>query len=156
VQVALVIGSAQAELAVLIQILRRHAQGVGGFDHEQIGLGTGLELQAIRRAARNDDVIIWPKGERAEHGVQHALALMYEDDLIRGGIAVELGLTLGRPAAKERDVVVDQQRNTARDWITGGLDRTRAQMVMAQARLSDRINCQRSRRFNLLHPCGRP
>ena len=101
VQVALVIGSAQAKLAVWVQIIRRNADVAGRLDDEQVRRRVAFEFDAIGHAARNHDVVERLERQGAEHGMQRALAVMHEDDFIGVRIAIKLRLRLGGPAARQ-------------------------------------------------------
>ena len=102
-QVALAVGSAEAELAVGVEVA---AAGWSTLPADSMtsrsGLGAGVEVDAVRRAARDDDVVERPERQRAEHGVQRAPAVMDEEDFVGVGVAEQLGLRLGRPAAGQR------------------------------------------------------
>ena len=87
------------------------------------GVVAGLELDAIGRAARNDDVVERPERQRAEHRVQRSPAAVDEEDLVgrrRCGNSSSCG-SVG-PAAGEQDhVAVAQQRHAAGDRVAAAL-----------------------------------
>src|SRR5262249_29509630 len=69
VEIALAVWSAEAKLAVRIQIAVWDHDAAVGFEDQQVWLRRGIKLDAIRRATRNDDVIERLKGQHAEYGV---------------------------------------------------------------------------------------
>src|SRR5262249_40026610 len=122
------------KLAVRIQIAVWDHDAAVGFEDQQVWLRRGIKLDAIRRATRNDDVIERLKGQHAEYGAQRALALMDEDHFVGRSVAIELGLWLGRAAARHDDVIVYQQRQPASDRVAVRLQAAGAEVMMPQRR----------------------
>jgi hypothetical protein len=109
VEVPFTVGGAKANLAVGIQVAWRDDDIIGRFDDEQIRLCAGLKFQTVGRTVRNHDVVIRLERMQAEHRVEHALAAMNEQDLIRGGVAIQLFLRLGWPTARELDIHIHHE-----------------------------------------------
>ena len=66
VQIAFAVRSAEAELAVGIEIARRNDDVVRRLDDEQIRLNFRIKIDPVSRAVRDDDVIVGLEGQHAE------------------------------------------------------------------------------------------
>ncbi len=81
-----------------------------------------VEAEAVGRPARDHDVVVPAVGQRAEHRLEHALALVDEDDLVALAVAVEVvGLRL-RDADAHLDVGVVLQHAAAQHCVALGLE----------------------------------
>ncbi len=156
VQIALIIGSAHAELPIRIQVIGRNYDTPGRLEDEQIRLGPGVKFQPIGRAARHDNVIEWPKGQRPKHGVHDALALVNENDLVGAGITIKLSLPLGGPAAGQDNIIVEKKGNAAGQRIAGRLDGPRLEMMVPQGRFTDGFQRHHAGCLDLVDPGWRP
>ena len=102
--------------------------------------GLLVDLDLVLVAALVDIWIItrnYLDAQHAEHGGKRALALVDEDHLVGGGIAIEFRLWLGRPAARHHHVGVEQQRDAAGDRVAGSGHASALEVMMAQHRLLD-------------------
>ena len=116
-------------------------------------MNAGVELQAVGRATRDDDVVARLEGKRAEDAVQHAGALMDKENLVRRGIAIQLCLWFGRAATGHDHIVVDQQRNPPGNRRPVGLHVPRLQVMMAENGLVDYVYGRHAGRLNFAHAC---
>ena len=155
-EVALVVWSAQADLAVAVQVARRDLHVARRFDDQEVRLRPGVELHAVGGAARHHDVVVRLERQRAEHRVQGAPALLDEQHLVGHGVAVQLRLPHGRPAAQHRDIGVGQDRNPAADWVARRFHRRGLDVVVPQRRLVHRVDINGADRLDLAHPRRRP
>jgi hypothetical protein len=119
---------ALAERRVLEQLAVPVAVAVGrldlaGREERQPGLRAAVEVEAVRRAARDDDVVELPEGQRAERRLQGARALLDVEDLVALARAEDALLLLGRLADAQLDVAVVHQDLAAGDGVALGLDR---------------------------------
>ena len=96
------------------------------------GCDVRVELEAVSRAVRDDDVVVGLNGSAPNMLVQRASALVDEDHLVGGGVAVEFRLRQLGPAAPHGDVGVREQRHAARDRIAGRLHVARLEMMVPQ------------------------
>ena len=64
VQIAFAVGSAEAQLAIRVQVVRWDCDSAGRFDDEQIGVG--VEFDSVRRRTRDHDIIAIAERQRAE------------------------------------------------------------------------------------------
>jgi hypothetical protein len=84
-----------------------------------------VEAEAVRRPARDHDVVVLAVRQRAEDRLDDALALVDEDDLVALAVAVEVvGLGL-RDADPDLDVVVVLEHAPAQHRVAQRLHRAR-------------------------------
>ena len=69
-------------MSVVVEVLRRDVHRARGFDHEQVRLRAGVEVEAVGGASRDADVVERPEGKDAELREEPSAALVNEDDLV--------------------------------------------------------------------------
>src|SRR6059058_786976 len=117
--VAVVVRRAFHDLAVVVAVAPRDLDQPGRLEHE-IALRPA-RVEAIRRPARNDDVVALLVRDVAEDGLQRPRSLVHEDDLVALAVAEEVVHALRRPAERDLDVVVPHQEPAPRDLVALGL-----------------------------------
>ena len=119
VDVAVVVRRALHQLSVLVAIAARDLDQPWRLEDEVALLA--FRLEAVRRAARDDDVVALGVREVAEDRLERARALVDEDHLVALAVAEEVVHRAGRPAERDLDVVVPHQQAAAGDLVAGGL-----------------------------------
>jgi hypothetical protein len=143
-------------LTVGIEIFPGNRNVAGRLDHEHIGLAGWLEFEAIGRAPGDDDVIKVAKRQGTEHRMQRAAAGMDEDHLVGIRVTEQLLLRLLGATARQRDIVVAEEHEAARDGVARAGNRSCFHMMMAQRRLIAEVGRDRPRRFETDHASWRP
>ena len=123
VEVALGVRGVLEQLAVAVAVAVGRLDLAGRVEADPELLDALVQAPAVRRAARDDDVVLLAEGHRAEHRVQHAAAAVDVDDLVALAVAVEALVGLGRLADRGLDVVVEHQQAPAADRVAAGVDR---------------------------------
>ncbi len=155
-EVALAKGSAQLQLAVVVLIASGNLQAAARLDHEQVGLQGRVEFETVGCGSRNDDVIEVAKRQGPEHCAKRSFAAVDENQLVRVGIAIKLFLGLKRPAPRQRDVLVAQEDEPARDGIAGPGNRAGLQMVMSERGFVAKLRRHRPGGLDPHHASGGP
>ena len=87
-----------------------------------------LGPEAVRRAARDDDVVALLVGDVAERRLERARPLVDEDHLVALAVAEEVLHRRRRPAERDLHVAVPHQQSAARDLVARGLDAGRLEV----------------------------
>jgi hypothetical protein len=114
-----------------------------------------IEIQAVRCAARNDNVIELSEGQGTEHRVQDASTLVDENDLVGVRIAEKLSLRLLWSTPRECDIVVAKQDDPARNRIARARYGSCLQMMMTKRWLIEPFGTGSFHRLKLEHARGR-
>src|SRR5579864_6777109 len=100
------------QLPVAVAIPVRRLDLTGGVERE-VELVLTVWHEAVRRAARDYDVVVRPVRQRPERGLKDPPALVHEDDLVAFAVAIEVALLLRRAAQPDLNVVVEHQHAPA-------------------------------------------
>ena len=147
---------AQPQLAVGVEVSRRKDDVVARFDHQQVWRNVRIELDQVGGGARDEDVVEGLEGQHAERREQLAAALVDEDHLVGGAVAIQFRLRLDRPAAPQGHVGVGEHRQSARDGVAARLHLPGLEVMMPQHRLLDHVKRPGAGRLDLADACGRP
>ena len=113
------------QLAVAVAVAIRRLDLAGRVEAEpELLLALG-QLEGVRRAARDDDVVALAERHAADDGAQHAAAAVHVEHLVALSVAVEAVELLGRLADRHLDVVVEHQEAAAGDGIAARLHAVR-------------------------------
>ena len=117
--VAVVVRRALDQLPVLVPVAARDLDQSRRLEDEIPLRPFGLE--AVGRAARDDDVVALGVRQVAEDRLERARALVDEDHLVALAVAEEVVHRPGRAAERDLDVVVPHQQAAAGDLVALGL-----------------------------------
>src|ERR1019366_3367017 len=109
VKVALAEWRELRELPVARAVAVRHVDQTGHLDAQHASAGDVVEVDAVDRAAGDDDVVVPLEGEVTELAVQRTAPLVHEEHLVRGAVDVEHLLRVHRRDQTDVHVVVDQE-----------------------------------------------
>src|SRR5436853_274658 len=126
--VAVVVRRAFHDLPVVVAVAPRDLDQPRRLEDE-IALRPA-RVEAIRRPARNDDVVALLVRDVAEDGLQRPRSLVHEDDLVALAVAEEVVHALGRAAEGDLDVVVPHQEAATGDLVSFGLGVERLEVTV--------------------------
>jgi hypothetical protein len=121
VDVAVVVRRALEQLAVLVAVTLRDLDQARRLEDE-VALLVRLGDEAVRRAARDDEIVAVLVREVAEDRLERAGAFVDEDALVALAVPEEGLHPLGRAAERDLDVVVPHQEPSAADRVAAGRD----------------------------------
>ena len=153
VDVPVVVRGALHDLAVLVAVAARDLDQAGGFE-DQVPLLT-FRPEAVRRAARNHDVVALLVRELAEDRLQRPRALVDEDHLVPFAVPEEVLHLLGGPAERDLDVRVPHQEPAAGDLVAAGLDALGVHHPVLVGLRHPLLTHDRLELADLLHTAGR-
>ena len=113
------------------------------------------KLEAVRRAARDDDVVALAERHAPEDRAQNAGAAVHVDDLVALAVSVEALERLGRLRDRDLDVAVPHQQAPARERVTARLDRLGVREPVDVRLRHPLLALDRAERADLVEPAGR-
>jgi len=126
--VAVVVGRAFEHLPVLIAVAARNLDQTRRLEDE-VAL-VALRTEAIRRAARDDEVVALFVRDVAEDRLERAAAFVDEHDLVALAVAEEVVHLLLRSAERDLDVVVPHQNAPPGDLVAFRADVVRLEVAV--------------------------
>jgi hypothetical protein len=124
--VAVVVRRALEHLPVLVAVAARDLDLTRALEDEVTLLA--LRAEAVRRPARDDDVVPVLVRHVPEDRLERARALVDEDDLVALAVAEEVLHLLLRAAERDLDVVVPHQHAAPGDLVAVGVDPVRLEV----------------------------
>jgi hypothetical protein len=109
-EVALRVRRVLEQLAVAVAVAVGRLDLARRVEADPLLLDALVGRPAVRRAARDDDVVLLAVRHAPEHRVEHAAAAVDVDDLVALAVAVEAVHRLGRLADRDLDVAVEHQQ----------------------------------------------
>ena len=113
------------QLPVAVAVAVRRLDLARGVEAEPELLLAQRQLEAVRGAARDHDVVALAERHAAEHRAQHAAAAVDVEHLVALAVPVEAVERLDRLADRHLDVVVEHQEPAAGDRVAARLDGVR-------------------------------
>ena len=98
------------QLAVAVAVAVRRLDLARRVEAHPVLLDALGGLPAVRRAARDDDVVLLAVRDRAEHRPDETRAAVHVDDLVALAVSIEAVHRLGRLADRDLDVAVPHSR----------------------------------------------
>ena len=149
VDVAVVVGSALEDLAVLVPVPARDLDEPGRLE-DQVAL-RALWDEPIRRPARDDDVVPVLVRDVAENRLESSRALVDEDHLVALAVPEEVVHARLRAAERDLDVRVPHQRAAPADLVALRLDVVRVHASMSVRLGHPFLALDRRERAELFH-----
>src|SRR6266498_758031 len=157
VQIALRVGSAHFNLALVIQITFRNTNRANRFENQVVFLFHFVRHHPVGDAPRNDDVIFSAIMELSENCFYRSAAMKNEDDLVGAAVLVifEFVIRLCRLRAISGHVLVEKHRNSAGVEIAASRNVRSFKMMMSQRTVGDFFQLVIFDEFDIAYPCRR-
>ena len=140
---------------MLVAVALRGAHVAGALDHEEPD-GSRAQPPAVQQAARNHHVVAGAVGEVPERGLEDALALDHEGDLVALPVPVVERVLLPRPRHRDRDVGVEEQRHPVEHGARPGGEARGAEVPVPHHALRLRHPAEPADRPHALDRGGQP
>ena len=143
------------QLAVAVAIAVGRLDLAGRVEADPVLLLALRQLEAVRRAARDDEVVALAERHAPEDRAQHALAAVHVQDLVALAVAIEAVELLRRLRHRHLDVPVPHEQAPARERVTARLDGIRVSEPVHVGLGHPLLALDRAERSDLVEPAGR-